>query len=428
MSHKTIEYEILCVDTDNKVSAQTATAVCYSLLSNSRLLPAPEINKNNNITDKTLGLSLQVARVEGDDVEESLSNTFLVKVLGDYQAIEKFRLPLLEHMKAQCFSNIYVLKDEASTLIATEIYPLINKAENSLRRYLMKFLVTKVGPHWWKLSADSDMQHKATKRKYNEKVFSQIAEGSAYLIDFGELGSIVYKQSSGFLSKGDIIDRIQNMPASVESLEKLKVELQSNYNKFFKETFKDKQFQKKWEHLESIRHKVAHNNLFTEVDRQEAKKLSVELVEIIEEAEHKIESMKFSEREISELKVSISKTSNSESSTDISKDEMLKRIQKSIRWSEEKGRAFLGRKQFVENYLGNGGFNIDTSYEMLELLRDEGVLEFYEHPSLDGDRTVSAMRLPENQPNTIRQTSKIGSLGDILNAAKAENSRRKTEA
>ena len=39
--------------------------------------------------------------------------------------------------------------------------------------------------------------------------------------------------------------------------------LETNYIKFFQDTFKDKGFQDKWTQLEEIRHKVAHSNLFT---------------------------------------------------------------------------------------------------------------------------------------------------------------------
>lgn len=436
-----LEYEILCVDTDDNVTVRSAEAVCYSLLSNSRLLENATSYKQTQIKAQGMGLHITVTQVEGDDVDQSLSNTFLIRVNGKYSNLEGFRLPLLKHMKSQHFKNIYVLKDDASSEIATEIYPLINKCENSLRRYLMKFLVTKIGPRWWKLSTDNDMQHKASQRKNNEETFSKLAEGSPYLIDFGELGSIVYKQSSGFHDKSAIIKRIQNMPLTVEAIEELKVELQSNYTKFFKETFKDRLFQDNWTELEKIRHKVAHNNLFSESDRTSAISLSKILIETIEDAEHKIEAMKFSEQELDVMRDSISETSTNmasidTNSVDITKDELLKRVQRSLRWSKEKGRAFLGRRQFIENYLGNGGYNIETSYQIIDELQSDGFLEFYEHPSLDETRTITAIRATDKnapmannvtQINTFTPNTPLAKLGDIINSSKVTKETRTTK-
>ena len=116
-----------------------------------------------------------------------------------------------------------------------------------------------------------------------------------YLIDFGELGKMVYSLSSGYINKDDILNKLLNIEESVDALKELKNELQSNYNKFFKDTFKDKQFQKKWESIEKLRHKVAHNNLFIQEDLTKGKRDCEELIKIIEEANKAMEQINFTD-------------------------------------------------------------------------------------------------------------------------------------
>lgn len=397
MEHLT--YEVLCVDSSQSCIVQTETAVCYSLLSNSNFFPKGKLKGLNKIEDKSLSLVLSVSKVkDDDDLDDQLSNTFLLRIDAPYETVEPFRINLIEHIKKQEFDNIYILTDEVSSHIAQEVYPYINKAENALRKYLMKFLVTKVGPNWWSLSADAEMKTKVNKRKNNEKIFAQVADSSAYLIDFGELGKLVYKQSSGFLSKDDIIDRIANMPETPDAIAELKIELQSNYNKFFKETFKDRNFQSKWESLEKIRHKIAHNNLFTEKDRVDAKSLSDDLLEIINEAENKVNAVKFSTQELDAIKETIAESSELKT---ITKEQMKARIRNTAKWSKSNKRDFMGLKQFVENYLGNGGFDVPHSYTLMDILAEEGFIRLYDHQGVDHDRTVRAFKLIEESHDTF---------------------------
>jgi len=79
------------------------------------------------------------------------------------------------------------------------------------------------------------------------------------------------------LLKEDILKRINELEETPQAIRTLKEQLQSNYQKFFRESFKDKGFQEKWERLEKLRHKVAHNNLFTASDLEEGKELALQL-------------------------------------------------------------------------------------------------------------------------------------------------------
>ncbi|MFL5803142.1 MAG: Swt1 family HEPN domain-containing protein [Roseiflexaceae bacterium] len=220
--------------------------------------------------------------------ENFSQNAFLAKLVGSFEEIERCRIVIITHIRKQDFQTLYVLTDEISETIAQRIYPRINRVENRLRKYIIKFFATKLGTDWWRLTADADMQIKAQQRKNNETFFAPLIDNRAYLIDFGELGKIVYAQSSGFISKEDIIKKIVSMKAESYAVTQLQTEIQSNYTKYFKTTFKEASFQSKWEELEKIRHKVAHNNLFTQEDYNKAMSLTSELEVIIDNADQEV--------------------------------------------------------------------------------------------------------------------------------------------
>lgn len=397
-----LEYELLCVDNVGKCVVKAEQELCYALMSNSSLFENPRLKHDNTqIEDRDQGLNIQIAKVDPDDeVKDQIGTGFIVRISAQFQFLEPFRLKILSHLKELKFEHIYVLTDEASSNIANDIYPEINKVENSLRRYLIKFLVTKLGPNWWSLTADSEMKKKVINRKNNETNFSSKADSKAYLIDFGELGKIVYSQSSGFISRDDIYTKVMEMDETQEAIAALTIELQSNYNKFFKESFKDQNFQQKWEKLEKIRHKVAHNSLFVETDRITAKELTEDLEKIIRDAEEKIAAVQFSSDDRDAIRDVIA----SESSLRvISKSEMLSKLRASKRFTDENGYEFMGLKSFVVNYLGPMGYDFKSSYDLIDQLEQEGYLEIYEHHGEGHERSVKAINLKSNSnpPNRV---------------------------
>ena len=276
-------YELLCIDNNNSSKIKTVEHLAYSFMSNGELARSPKYDaKNHRVNDSHINITIDKI----DTSSEGFShNAFLVKLLGSFEQIESCRIVIITHIKKQDFQTLYVLTDEISETIAQRIYPRINRVENRLRKYIIKFFATKLGTDWWRLTADADMQIKAQQRKNNEMFFAPLVDNRAYLIDFGELGKIVYAQSSGFISKEDIIKKIVSMKAEAYAVTQLQTEIQSNYTKYFKTTFKEASFQSKWEEQEKIRHKVAHNNLFTQGDLDRAIKLASELETIIENAD-----------------------------------------------------------------------------------------------------------------------------------------------
>jgi hypothetical protein len=385
-------YEILCVDVTGNCVAQTERALCYALLAHSELFLEPRLSNDHTITDEKQSLTIVVTHVDPDpELKQSLKSGFLIKAKGPFDVLEPLRIRLLSHLRDQKFEHQYVLMDEVSSALANEIYPRINAVENALRKYLIKFLVTKLGPNWWSVTADAEMQKKIVSRKNNESHFSQKADGKAYLIDFGELGRIVYAQSSGFISRDDIYTKVMAMDETIEAIQSLKLELQSNYTKFFKDTFKDKNFQQKWEDLEKIRHKVAHNSLFVIDDRNIAERLCNELLEIINDANRKIDELKFSQDEREAIMDRI--VSTSQAFNIISKEEMLDRLKNSERWAAENSNDFIGLVSYVKTYLGNAGYDYGASFEVIRQLEADGLVEVYDHRGEGHERSVKSIRL-----------------------------------
>lgn len=409
-----LSYELLCVDVGGKCASHNERALCYALLSHSSLFIEPKLANDHSINDEKQNLSITIKHVEPDtEVKDALKSAFLIRAKAPFSTIEPLRIKLLSHLKDQKFEHQYVLMDEVSSNLANDIYPKINSVENSLRKYLIKFLVTKLGPNWWNVTADAEMQKKIVSRKNNETNFSAKADGKAYLIDFGELGKMVYAQSSGFISRDDIYSKVMSMDESVDAVKQLKLELQSNYTKFFKDTFKDKQFQQKWEALEKIRHKVAHNSLFVIEDKINAEKICDELNLIIDDANKKIDALKFSQDEREALIDRI--VSTSQTLKVIARDEMIRKIKESERWANQNSEdGFIGLTSFVKSYLGNSGYDYSASFDMIRQLEEESIIEVYDHQGAGHDRSVKAIRM--KREDSIGTTS----LGALLRAKLAQ--------
>ena len=394
-------FELLCVDTKKVSKIQTADQLIYSLMSNSELLKSPQHNaKQHRIDDGNLNLFVTPITVE-NTVDFIPLKAFKLTASGSLETLGNLRLHLVAHIKKQDIDLIYILLDEVSEKIAQDIYPLINQLENRLRRYVIKFFVTRLGPDWWNLTADDDMRKKAQINKSNEKVFVNYIDKQVYLIDFGDLGEIVYTQSSGFINRQDIINKINCLEPTPEAVTHLKQDIQSNYNKFFKETFKDKNFQDKWERLEKIRHKVAHNNLFVISDQEEAIQLSKDLMAIIEEAEQKIDTIVFSQSEqeaIQEKVIDslIQERKRNPPYPEIDEDELLEQLEKQEDFSQERG-GFVGLSHFVKVNLGYLGYDYSSSYKLIDELQQHGVIEVYDESSAFGYTVKAIRRVMKNE-------------------------------
>lgn len=413
----TYTFELLAIDKEGQTEITKADSLYRGLLFSETLWKDAKeiiIGDSRKIADEVLKIELKFQPVDTSKaLNDLIESAFIIKIVGkDFDTIEKFRYSILLHLKGRLkFSNIRILRDDVSTEISNKIYPLINKVENLLRRYLIKFFTQKIGVDWWNDTAPKPLKEKINSRKGNEKIFSQFVDTDVTLIDFDDLGELIYKQTSGFNTQENIINKIMET-SSLEALDSLKQELQGNYTKYFKVAFQDNQFDKKWKTLFEIRNKVAHNNLFVSDDLKNAEQLANDLSKIVNEAESKIEEFKFSVEEQEAIRqVTIDSVKQAEASsltkeqelskygiklvgqveipdqvdTDIestfkiiTEEQLLKELEAAERTLRKNNLTYVGLKAFVTKILGNKGYSYGPTYALINILRDKDVIEMYD--------------------------------------------------
>lgn len=295
-------FEVIISADPDDVYVNSEETLLNLLKSNGKIWDAPDIKKSSLLSHSNKLKCIVKSLIGGSEASEVIR--FKITLISkDYEIIHPIRIELLSFLSDNGFSKkMFVIQDDISATIANQIYPLIHKLESALRGYIMEFFIVKLGVDWWNLTADDEMKKKVNLRKNNEKTFSKYIDNKIYLIDFGELGKIVYELSSGSISKSDIVQQIMDLDENnPDSISNLKNRIRSNYDKYFKENFKEKKFQKYWEELEKIRHKVAHNNLFENSDLERCNNLFNELSKIIFEAINEQNSISLSDYEIEKI-------------------------------------------------------------------------------------------------------------------------------
>ena len=422
MKNKNYNFELLIIDPNGNSEIQSQNSLLHGLLSTEKLWDTPRevdnIKEQKTIQDGDI--SLQINPIDTSSVLYDLYEAaFLLKLSSDnFDRLEKFRYPLIIHLKGRLrFDHIRILTDDISTEISNGIYPLLNEIENTLRRYLAKFFTQKIGLDWWKQAVPNKVIDKTKLRHDNEKIFSKLVETDLTLIDFNDLGEIIYKHKLGFNKPENLVDKILSIDTQ-EDLSKLKLDLDSNYNRFFKTHFKDFNFDKKWKLLFQIRNKVAHNNHFVKQDLETAQELFKELKEIILNAESKIDDFKFSvvEQEAM-IKSSTTKTERLEEDeiekettgvkilgkidlpkqlennfSIITEEELLIELERAEENISRKNMTFVGLKSFVTNILAPKGYSYGPTYAQINVLNDKGLIELYDVENEYSNWPVKAVR------------------------------------
>ncbi len=294
-----LTFEIFAFDTSNQSHIKTPDNLVHLLASNNSFWKGTQQIDCNSRQIKDNFIEITVNPIKSDqDSKDKCITGFSIVVKGEYDCLEPQRIPILNFFKEQKLETLYIVKDEISEQIAVQIYPYIYRVENHLRAYITKFMTTKIGVNWWTTGSPQDFNRKVKDRKNNETEFASCIDNKLYLIDFGNLGEIIYKLSSGCITKEDLIKKIDRLEETPEAIRKLKEEIKSNYDKFFKESFKDRNFQSNWEKLYKIRNKVAHNNLFTNDDLSVAEEKHRDLIETIKNAEQKLEGLILTPEEV----------------------------------------------------------------------------------------------------------------------------------
>ncbi|MCK4356733.1 hypothetical protein KAW44_06600 [Candidatus Bipolaricaulota bacterium] len=394
-----LTYELLALDPTEDTRSEDAPCLLFMLRGYSALWKTPEVREDEFlIQDGTTMLHVgQVKTPVSEDsaIDVSFGRTFIVTLTGHLDTIEPLREPLTAYLKDQKFYKLYVLKDEVSESIACQLYPYLYRIENLLRGYLINFMSTRVGPAWWEMTVSREMSQKVSMRKKNERVFGKYVENSAYLIDFDELGEIIYEQSSGFVTKEDILKHINELPETPDVIKSFKRDLQSNYQKLFKESFADKGFREKWKAFAILRNKIAHSNLFTAQDLSDGKRLAKEIAELIEAADRKTEDFVITEKEREAIQESIIEASFSWQKN-ITQEELLRQLS-SLEAHFSRTGGFVGVTYFVR-HLTNLGYAYYEASTMLRQLDKQGTVEVYKVKNPEGEYEVSAVRMNLQNP------------------------------
>lgn len=404
------QFEMLVLDPGKKTRCENAISLLYAVRSFSRLWTTPQILEAEfRISDGSTSLTVrdQSDRAyDTSDLKRGTSRAYTISLAGEFDAIERMRLPLVEFMNEQKFEHRYITIDEVSQQIACELYPYLYSIENMLRGYLTRFMTTRFGGTWWKLNASKEMDDKAKLRKKNEQVFGKLIDNSAFLIDFDELGELIYEQTAGLLTREDIENRVMHLPENADAIKALKNDLQSNYHRFFKTAFADRDFKSKWTKWESLRNKVAHTNLFTNDDLLDGKKLADELIAIISEAEQSPEqpTVTQGEREAIQEQV-IARSAQNDSlpaqllseptvaakPDDLTEKEFLSELQQQEEYYSSRPNGFVGLVRFLRFHLTDLGHDEYSARSMLQRLQRENKIEVYhvDNPYDNSTRTAA---------------------------------------
>lgn len=423
MKKKEFTFELLCIepeDIKNDSAFSKALSFSDSLWKSKEPTEKKDKDLFTILEQVDLDITLKIMTLDTSNMfTDYIETAFIIKIYSDsFDELEEFRIRILKHLKTKLkFAHIRVLRDDISNYIANKLYPKINEVEHLLRRYLIKFFIQRVGIDWWEVSANEKMLAKVKIREKDRKdEFANYIKADVEYADFDDLGILIYKQSSGFNQPEKAIEQILKL-STIEELESFKGDLQGNYTKYFKENFRDKNFEKLWVTLFKIRNKVAHQGTFYKEELDTGITVHKELVEIIETAESKIDELvlsiheKEALRQISiealteESKINLNEKENLGSNNVIGvkvvgqinlinennrtfqghkvikEDELFEELEqvKNVKYGD-----FVGLKWFVTQYLAEKDYSIGFSYSLINILNDKGEIELYDIKSFSG--------------------------------------------
>jgi hypothetical protein len=410
-NHNKFSFELLCIDPDD-IHSEMAMAQALSFshalwngnvpkLDNLKgLVSLKEEKSSINIFIKCLDTSMVLTDV--------FDAGFIINVTSDnLDNIESFRYRILKHLKVTLkFKHIRLLTDEVSTYIANQLYPEINRVETLLRRYLTKFFIQRVGFDWFESTATRAMIEKVKIRNMDRRdILSEFLDEDVRLIDFDDLGELIYKQSSGFNNPEKVMTKLLQIKSEQELIG-LQNELSGgNYSKYFKENFQNKNFENKWKELIRLRNKVAHQGTFFMTELTRGLETAYSLADIILGAEKHIDDVIFTIEEKEALRQAtieayepvignangngtdhafkiIGKLNDHEmekliKSHDnaITEDEFLDELDEA---ENRKYGFYVGLKWFVTTRLADKGYHIPTSYMLVNILCEKGLVEKYD--------------------------------------------------
>ena len=429
-------FELFCIDPED-IHSETAFLAGLSASGSLWNNKDPQISKAggvNALLESDSGLCIKVFPVDTTKILTGFVEVaFILKVTcPDFAPLEPFRMRLLRHLREMLrFRHIRILQDDISSEIANKLYPEINAVENLLRRYLIKFFIQRVGIDWWEVTATPKMIDKVNNRLRNRaNKFSYFIDPDIEFADFDDLGLLIYKQSTGFNEPEKVMEKLMEIE-SLDDLELLKSELRGNYTKYFKQFFRDQNFERLWKEMSRIRNKVAHQATFFQDELDRGTYLSAELQRVIRDAEAQIDKIVLSLEEkeaILQASIDALQEGNDEEDAEtaaakkadadnriklegpkvigkialpisekakpgfrvITENEIVGELEEAMNLSYTE---YVGLKWFVTTFLANKNYAIGTTYSLVNILIEKERVELYDMPSPDG-YTIKAIRIP----------------------------------
>jgi len=191
--------------------------------------------------------------------------------------------------------NKYVLWDGISQYYCNQAYKLINQVENRMRSFIIEFLCRKIGQLAFQKTLSAEIKESIDNN--NQKTSFTGFNTALFNVEFRELGEFLFKEFDDFKDKEELIREIRKCKNEEEFLA-LKSRLpNSNWNRFFNDTLKNKDLHANWNKLIKYRNIVAHNKLLPKAEFDNLSEIVKDILSDLENAIESLDNLKINDEE-----------------------------------------------------------------------------------------------------------------------------------
>lgn len=253
------------------------------------------ITTNSNITINNCSFVQKSNKFEyslrSGEVKGKEQRFFYIKVYcTNEDRLENYKELLRElrsifHTKNMIFET---LRDDLSFLYAQKAYSLIYKIENLMRKFITYFMITTIGTNWVEETSPEKVKTALVRSKRKEYI------DTLQQLDFIHLGQFLFNtyQEDDI---SNLFKKIRNISDSDKiDIKEIKAYIPlSNWEKYFNNAIdcSDDYLNERWNKIYDLRNKVAHTSHFSEDDYNKIKSLIFEVMEKLENAFEKIDSI-----------------------------------------------------------------------------------------------------------------------------------------